>query len=77
MSNKKRKDKEIRNQYLRVTGSQLVQEGKHYPMSTSRIGVTSLKRENEICPIGGEYKLVLQKPGGIHFIIVLPWPKVM
>ena len=31
MSNKKRENKEIRNQYQRVTGSQLVQEGKLDP----------------------------------------------
>ena len=31
MSNKKQKNKEIRNQYQRVTGSQLVQEGKLDP----------------------------------------------
>lgn len=31
MSNKKRKNKEIRNQYQRVTGSQLIQEGKLDP----------------------------------------------
>ena len=31
MSNKKRKNKEIRNQYQRVTGSQLIQEGIHNP----------------------------------------------
>ena len=31
MSNKRRENKEIRNQYQRVTGSQLVQEGKHNP----------------------------------------------
>lgn len=31
MSNKKRKNKEIRNQYQRVIGSQLIQEGKHNP----------------------------------------------
>ena len=31
MSNKKRENKEIRNQYQRVTGSQLIQEGKLDP----------------------------------------------
>ena len=31
MSNKKQKNKEIRNQYQRVTGSQLIQEGKLDP----------------------------------------------
>jgi hypothetical protein len=31
MSNKKRKNKEIRNQHQRVIGSQLIQEGKHNP----------------------------------------------
>jgi hypothetical protein len=31
MSNKKRENKEIRNQYQRVTGSQLIKEGKLDP----------------------------------------------
>ena len=31
MSNKKRENKEIRNQYQQVTGSQLIQEGKLDP----------------------------------------------
>ena len=31
MSNKKRLNKEIRSQYQRVTGSQLIKEGRHNP----------------------------------------------
>ena len=31
MSNKKRLNKEIRSQYQRVTGGQLIHEGKHNP----------------------------------------------
>ena len=49
MSNKKRKNKEIRNQYQRVTGSQLIQEGKHNPNEhlKDRVDILEERQQNQ------------------------------
>lgn len=48
MSNKKRLNKEIRSQYQRVTGRQLIHEGKHNPYEHLKDWVDILEERKNV-----------------------------